>query len=150
MTVDTAAALQELHDPFAKNEEIINGSTELKVSGTMTRLMLTEQLIYRTGSLRATTISPVGIRGKEEANDFKPNVYRGDKNGETFTAFRMELLNWAGAVHDSMLQVLETAEAEEGRIAEANVRNRGLNQETVDDFKEMDRQLYQLLLVRRK
>ena len=91
----------------------------------------------------------MGIRGKE-ANDLKPNVYRGDKNGETFTAFRMELLKWAGAVHDSMLQVLETADAEEGRIAEANVRNRGFNQETVDDFKEMDRQLYQLLLVRRK
>ena len=106
----------------------------------MTRLMLIEPLIYRTGSLSATTSSPVGIRGKE-ANDFKPYVYRGEKNDETFTAFRMELQNWAGAVHDSMLQVLAIAEAEQGRIDEANVRNGGLNQETVDDFKEMDRRL---------
>ena len=37
MTVDTAAALQELHDRIAEIEEIINGSTERKVSGTMTR-----------------------------------------------------------------------------------------------------------------
>ena len=89
------------------------------------------------------------IRGKE-ANGFKPNVYRGEKDGETFTAFRMELQSWAGAVHDSMLQVLETAEAEQGRIDEANVSNGGLNQETVDDFKEMDRRMYQLLVVCRK
>ena len=96
--------------------------------------MLIEHLIYRTGSLSATTSGPVVS----------------DARSETFTAFRMELLKWAGAVHDRMLQVLETAEAEEGRIAKANVRIRGLNQETVDDFKEMDRHLYQLLLVRRK
>ena len=117
--------------------------------GAMTRLMLIEPLIYRTGSLSATTSSPVGIRGKE-ANGFKPNVYRGEKDGETLTAFRMELQNWAGAMHDSMLQVLETAEAEQGRIDEANVRKGGLNQETVDDFKEMDRRMYQLLFVCRK
>ena len=42
-------------------------------------------------------------------------------------------------MHDSFLKVLKIAEAKEGRIAEANVRNGGLNQETVDDFKEMDR-----------
>ena len=99
----------------------------------MTRLMLIEQLICRTGSLSATTSSPMGIRGKE-ANDFKPNVYRGEKNGETFTAFRMELQNWAGAMHDSMLEVLEIAETKEDRMAEANVRNGGVNQETVDDL----------------
>ena len=72
--------------------------------------------------MSATTSSTVGIRGKE-ANDFKPNVYSGDKNGETFTAFRMELLRCAGAVHDSMLQILETTEAEQGRKAAVNVRN---------------------------
>ena len=31
-------------------------------------------------------------------------------------------------MHDSMLKVLEIAEAKEGRIAEASVRNGGLNQ----------------------
>ena len=89
----------------------------------------------------------MGIRGKE-ANDVKPNVYSGEKNGETFTAFRMELQGWVSAVHDSMLKVLEIAEAEQGRIAAVSVRNGGLNQETVDDFK--DRPLYQLLVVCRK
>ena len=99
--------------------------------------------------MSATTSSPVGIRGME-ANDFKPNVYSGDKNGETFTAFRMELQGWVSAVHDSMLKVLEIAEAEQGHTAAVNVRDGGLNLETVDDFKEMDRRLYQLLVVCRK
>ena len=85
-----------------------------------------------------------------EANDVKPNVCNGEKNGETLTAFRMELQSWVSAVHDSMLKVLEIAEAEQGRIAAVNVRNGGLNQEAVDDFKEMDRPLYQLLVVCRK
>ena len=51
------------------------------------------------------------------------------------------------AMHDSVLRVSEIAEAKEGRTAEASVRNGGLNQETVDDFKAMDRRLYQLLVV---
>ena len=77
-------------------------------------------------------------------------MYSGDKNGETFTAFRMELQSWVSAVHDSMLKVSEIAEAEQGPIDAGNVRNGGLNLETVDDFKEMDRRLYQLLIVCRK
>ena len=51
-----------------------------------------------------------------EANDVKPNEYSGDKNGDTFTAFRMELPSCAGAVHDSMLQVLEIAEAKRAAL----------------------------------
>ena len=51
------------------------------------------------------------------------------------------------AMHDSMLKVLEIAEAKRGLIAEASVRNRGLNKETVDDIKETDRRLYQRLVV---
>ena len=42
--------------------------------------------------------------------------------------------------------MLEIAEAKEDRVAEADVRRRGLARETVDDFKEMDRILYQLLV----
>ena len=80
MTANTAAALREQHGRLAEIEEMINGSTERKVSGAMTILMLIEQLTYRTGSLSATTRSPVGIQHKE-ANVFKPNVYSGEKNG---------------------------------------------------------------------
>ena len=42
MTVDAAAALQELHGRLAEIEEMVNGSTEREVSGAMTktRLML--------------------------------------------------------------------------------------------------------------
>ena len=47
--------------------------------------------------------------------DVKPNVYSGERSGETFMAFRTELQNWAGVVHDNMLKVLELAEAKEGR-----------------------------------
>ena len=73
-------------------------------------------------------------------------MYSGERNGETFTAFRMDLQSWAGAVHDSMLKVLELADAKEGRMAEADVRSGGLNQESVDDFKELYRRLCQLLV----
>ena len=45
-----------------------------------------------------------------------------------------------------MLKVMELAETKEGRITEADVRNAGMSQDTVSDFKEMDRRLYQLLV----
>ena len=38
------------------------------------------------------------------------------------------------------------AETKEGRITEADVRNTGMSQDTINDLKEMDRTLYQLLV----
>ena len=38
MTVDTSAALQELHGRLTEIEELVNGSTERGVTGAMTRL----------------------------------------------------------------------------------------------------------------
>ena len=53
----------------------------------------------------------------------------------------MELQHWVGALHDHMLKVMEFAETKEGRITEADVRNAGMSQDTISDFKEMDRRL---------
>ena len=73
-------------------------------------------------------------------------MWTGEKTNESFTAFKMELQNWVGALHDHMLKVMELAETKEGRITEADVRNTGMSQDTINDLKEMDRRLYQLLV----
>ena len=75
-------------------------------------------------SADTATISHMRFRSKE-ASDFKPNVWTGEKTNESFTAFKMELQNWVGALHDHMLKVMELAETKEGRITEADVRNTG-------------------------
>ena len=73
-------------------------------------------------------------------------MWIGEKTKESFTAFKMELQKWVGALHDHMLKVIELAETKEGRITEADVRNTGMSQDTINDLKEMDRRLYQLLV----
>ena len=96
-------------------------------------------------SADTATISHMRFRSKE-ASDFKTNVWTGEKTNESFTAFKMELQNWVGALHDLMLKVMELAQTKEGRITEADVRNTGMSQDTINDLKEMDRRLYQLLV----
>ena len=49
-------------------------------------------------------------------------------------------------MHDKMLEVLDTAEAKEGRVAEADIGNGGLHQDAVDAMYVMDRRLCQLLV----
>ena len=55
--------------------------------------------------------------------DFKPHVWSGEKNSDSFTAFKMELQNVAGALHDDMLKVVETADSGEGRLTQLEVKN---------------------------
>ena len=43
-------------------------------------------------------------------------------------------------------KVMDVTEAKEGRRMELDTRNAGMSQETVDDFKELDRRLYQVLI----
>ena len=44
----------------------------------------------------------------------------------------------ARALHDNMLKVAEIVESREGRLAEMEVKNAGMSQDTVDDFTEVD------------
>ena len=83
------------------------------------------------------------FRGKE-ATAYKRRMWSGEKGSESYIAFKMELLVWVGSLHDNTIEVMDVAEAKEGRLMELNVRNAGMSQETVDDFKEMDRRLYQM------
>ena len=53
--------------------------------------------------------------------------------------------NWVGSPRDKMMDVMEAAEAKQGRLMELDVTNAGMCQKTVDDFQEMDRRLYQVL-----
>ena len=80
------------------------------------------------------------FRGKE-ATDYTPQTWSGEKGSESFTALKMELQNWVGSLHDNMMKVMGVAEAKEGRLMELDIKNAGMSQETVDDFKEMDRRL---------
>ena len=59
-----------------------------------------------------------------------------EKTRESFTAFKMEVQNWVGALRVHMLRVMELAETKE---READVRSAGMS-------KEKDRRLYQLLV----
>ena len=59
-----------------------------------------------------------------------------EKTRESFTAFKMELQNWVGALRDHMLRVMELAGTKE---PEADVRSAAMS-------KEKDRRLYQLLV----
>ena len=74
-----------------------------------------------------------------EAPDYQPQAPSGEKGSESFTAFKVELQSGVGSLHDYMI------EEKEGRLMELDIRNAGTSQETVDDFKEMDRRLYQVL-----
>ena len=48
-------------------------------------------------SVDTATVSVKRFRSKE-ASDSKPNVWTGEKTKESFTAFKMELPNWVGAL----------------------------------------------------
>ena len=45
-----------------------------------------------------------------------------------------------------MVKVMDVGEAKEGRLMELDIRNVATSQETVDDFKEMDSRLHQVLI----
>ena len=49
-----------------------------------------------------------------------------------------------------MMKVMDVTEAKEGRLMELDIRNAGMSQETVDDFNEMNRRAYQVLISRTK
>ena len=40
-------------------------------------------------------------------------MWSDEKNREPFTAFKMEVQNWVGSLHDNMMKVLEVEEAKE-------------------------------------
>ena len=106
-----------------------------EATAVMSRLQALE-----TRSTGATTSVAQRFRGKD-AREYWPQTWSGEKGRESFTAFKMELQNWVGSLH-----VMDVAEAKVGRLMELDIENAGMSQETVDDFKEMDRRLYQVLI----
>ena len=94
-----------------------------------------------TRSAGAMTSVAQSLRGKE-ATEYKPHIRSGEKGSERFTAFKMELRNWAGSLHDNMMRVMDVADTKEGRLMELETRKAGMSQETADDFNEMDKRLY--------
>ena len=73
------------------------------------------------------------LKGKE-GTEYKHMTWSGEKGNESFTAFRMELQNWVGSLHDNMMKVMDFAEAKEGRLMQLDIRSAGMSQETVADF----------------
>ena len=49
-----------------------------------------------------------------------------------FSAFKMELQNWVGSLHDNMMKVVNVAEPKESRLMELDVRSARISQATVE------------------
>ena len=45
-----------------------------------------------------------------------------------------------------MVKVMDVAQAKEGRLMELDIKKTGISQETVDDFRDIDRRLFQVLI----
>ena len=93
----------------------------------------TATIVSRVQALEArsadtATTSPMRFRSKEPSG-FKPNVWTGEKTKESFTAFKMELQNWVGALHDHMLKVMELAETTGGPHHRGRCQKRRLESE---------------------
>ena len=72
-------------------------------------------------------------------------LWSGEKNSESFTAFKMELQIWVGSLHQDIMKVMEVTEAK-GNLMELDVQNAGMSPGTADHFKEMDKRLYHVLM----
>ena len=99
-----------------------------EATAVMSRLQALE-----TRSTGAMTSVAQRLKGKE-GTEYKPQTWSGEKGSESFTAFKMELQNWVGSLHDNMMKVMDFAEAKEGRLMQSDNRSAGMSQETVDDF----------------
>ena len=66
----------------------------------------------------------------------QPHMWSGEKGSAPFTVFKMEFKNLVGSLHDNKMRVNDVAETKERRLMELDIRNAGMPQETVDDFKK--------------
>ena len=114
-------------------------------AGDVATTVMSRLQVLETRSTGAMTSAAQRFRGKE-ATDHKPQAWSGENGSESFTAFKMELQNWVGTLHDNMVKVMDVAQAKEGRLMELDSKKTGISQETVDDFKDMDRRLFQVLI----
>ena len=99
-----------------------------EATAVMSRLQALE-----TRSTGAMTSVAQTIKGKE-GTEYKPQTWSGEKGSESLTAFKMELQNWVGSLHDNMMKVMDFAQAKEGRLMQLDIRSAGKSQETVDDI----------------
>ena len=83
------------------------------------------------------------FRGKE-ATVCEPRTWSGEKGSESLTACKMELQDWVGPLRDNMVKFMDVEEAKDGRLVELFSKNARVSQETVGDFKEIVRRLYQV------
>ena len=88
-----------------------------------------------TRSARGMTSAAQRFRGKE-ATVCEPRTWSGEKGSESLTACKTELQDWVGPLRDNMMKVME--------LVELDSKNARVSQETVGDFKEMVRRLYQV------
>ena len=84
------------------------------------------------GTSAMTSVAQRFTRG--EATENKPRVRSGEKNSESYTAFKMELHNWVGSLHDIVMKVMDT---KEGRLMEQDVRKAGMSGDS-GGFKGME------------
>ena len=86
----------------------------------------------------AMTSAAQRFRAKEAA-DHKPQTWSGEK-GQRIVHSIQDGIAVMGRI------TMDVAEAKESRLMELDIRNAGMSQETMDDFKEMDCRLYQVFI----
>ena len=83
----------------------------------------------------------------KEASYLKPQVWSGDKGSEPFSTLVMDIRVWAGALHNDMKRILDFAEREDAYLTRDDLDIAGVvDEEVLDDFNDLDRHLYQVLV----
>ena len=120
---------------------------EIYEAGNMASQILTR---LQDIEMRESMMAPSRRFRTKEAADHKPNIWTGEKSTEPFMSFATEVQVWIMALHDDMIKVVEMAETMEEKITERHLQDAGAKQMVIDDFKEMDRRLWQMLIMSTK
>ena len=132
---DTYSLLVQLVTSEPRVRRVVEAGEE--ATAVMSRLHALE-----TRSTKATTSNTQRFRARKRQNTKKFGVMR--RTASRSQHSRCKLHNWVGSLHDNLTKVLEVAEAKEGRRSWTSGMQE-MSQETVDDFRDTDRRLYQVL-----
>ena len=133
-----ADLLVQLFTTERKVRMVIEAGDE--ATAVMSRLQALE-----TRSSGAMTSVAQRFRGKGAA-EYGPHTWSGREGQWIVHSIHHGTADWVGSLRDNMMKVMDVTEVKEGGLLELDIRNAGIPQETVDDFKEKERRQYQVLM----
>ena len=108
-------------------------------AGDEATVVMSRLQALETRSTRAMTSAAQRLVKKRQITSHRHGVARRAAN-------RAMHSRWNYRIHDDMMKVMDVEEAKEGRLTELDIKNAGMSQKTVDDFKERDKRLYHVLI----